>query len=171
MNHPTSMPTTEPAADQRALDEQLGHLRQAISTLSAPASIEAKLASAFGQQQRAAGWQRNVAEWLAPGSAIAVSLAVSVWMLLGTAPVATLNNVTPSKSSLISTDASSPFIALQSLEQIALEPNPRVIETQLPKMMLASLGVSIAPEVAGDTLRAEMLVSAAGQPLAVRLSY
>lgn len=169
MKHDT--PASEPSADQRALNEQLGHLRQEMSTLSAPQTIEANLAKAFRTQERALGWRRDIAEWLAPGGAIAVSLFVGVWMLLGTAPVANLNNATLSKSAFSHSDNNSPFIALQPLEQIALEPNPRVIETQLPKMMLASLGISVSPEVAGDTLRAEMLVSAAGQPLAVRLSY
>ena len=169
MNHHT--PATESPADQRELDEQLGHLRQALSTFTAPQVIEGKLANAFRKRQRTSGWRQSAVEWLAPGGAIAVSLLVGVWLLLGTAPVAHFNNITSSKSAPINIDNNSPFIALQSLEQIALEPNPHVIETQLPKMMLASLGVSISPEVAGDTLRAEMLVSAAGQPLAVRLSY
>ena len=65
-------------------------------------------------------------------------------------------------------NAETPFIALQSLEQIALEPQPRLIETAVPRMWLASYGVPVSPEVAGDSLRAEMLVSANGQPLAMR---
>ena len=169
MNHHT--PATESPAEQRELDEQLGHLRQALSRHTAPQAIEVNLANAFRKRQRPSGWRRPAAEWLAPGGAIAVSLLVGVWLLLGTAPVAHFNNGTSSNVASINVDNNSPFIALQSLEQIALEPNPRVIETLLPKMMLASLGVSISPEDAGDTLRSEMLVSAAGQPLAIRLSY
>jgi hypothetical protein len=36
--------------------------------------------------------------------------------------------------------------------------------------MLGSIGVDVAPEVAGETIRAEMLVSASGQPLALRFT-
>jgi len=38
-------------------------------------------------------------------------------------------------------------------------------------MLLASLGVPVSPDVVGETVKAEMLVSAADQPLALRLSY
>jgi hypothetical protein len=65
-------------------------------------------------------------------------------------------------------DEQSPFIALQSLEQIALEPRARVVQTTVPRMILAAYGVPVSPEVAGETMRAEMLVSANGQPLAMR---
>ena len=65
-------------------------------------------------------------------------------------------------------DDAGPFIALQSLEQIALEPRPRLIEAAIPRMWLAAYGVAVSPELAGDSLRAEMLVSANGQPLAMR---
>ena len=64
--------------------------------------------------------------------------------------------------------ANTPFIALQSLEQIALEPAPHLIETAVARMWLAAFRVAINPEAAGDSMRAEMLVSASGQPLAMR---
>jgi hypothetical protein len=65
-------------------------------------------------------------------------------------------------------DTETPFIALQSLEQIALEPQPHLIKANVPRMMLASYGVPVNPESAGDSVRAEMLVSASGQALAMR---
>jgi hypothetical protein len=45
-----------------------------------------------------------------------------------------------------------------------------MIETEVPRMELASLGVPVTPENAGDSVLAEMLVSADGQPLALRLT-
>jgi hypothetical protein len=156
-------------ADDARLDDELAHLRGQLANFSAPAAIEANLARAFRQQQRVsgAGWRHRFGEWFAPGAAIAASLSFSLWLLLGGAPAGIS---APDTKSLASADRGNPFIALQSLEQIALEPNPRVIETQVPKMMLASFGLPISPDAAGETVRAEMLVSAAGQPLALRLS-
>jgi hypothetical protein len=37
-------------------------------------------------------------------------------------------------------------------------------------MLFASMGMAVSPEMASESVRAEMLVSAAGQPLALRLS-
>jgi hypothetical protein len=61
------------------------------------------------------------------------------------------------------------FIALDSAERIAAEPAPRVVAADVPRTSLAALGVPLTPENAGESVRAEMLVGADGQPLAVRL--
>jgi hypothetical protein len=94
---------------------------------------------------------------------------MSVWMVL--VPMLQLApDVIPSASNMTSgsVETETPFIALQSLEQIALEPRPHLIEANVPRMMLASYGVPVNPESAGDSVRAEMLVSASGQALAMR---
>jgi hypothetical protein len=168
-NTPESSDTNSLSSiDERRLNDEFQHLKTHLMPLAAPPALEDKLLKSFNRQHRSAGWTRNIGEWFAPGTAIAASVAFSVWMLLGTTPSVLMSPVNQAN-----TDASNaaPFIALQSIEQISLEPNPRVIETQVPKMMLASLGVAVSPDVVGETVKAEMLVSAAGQPLALRLSY
>jgi hypothetical protein len=40
----------------------------------------------------------------------------------------------------------------------------------VPRTALAPLGVTVTPENASDTVKAEMLVAADGEPLALRLS-
>jgi hypothetical protein len=67
-------------------------------------------------------------------------------------------------------DGGGPFIALDTLERIEQEPAPRVVETEVPMSSLAALGVPLTPDNAGDAVKAEMLVAADGQPLALRLS-
>jgi hypothetical protein len=168
-NNPNSSSTNALSSiDERRLNDELQHLKTHLMPSSAPPALEDKLLKAFNRKHRSAGWTRNVGEWFAPGTAIAASVAFSVWMLLGTTPSVLMN---PSYQANTNWSNTGPFIALQSIEQISLEPNPRVIETQVPKMMLASLGVPVSPDVVGETVKAEMLVSAAGQPLALRLSY
>ena len=153
-------------SDHPALDRDISILRHEMSALQTPAKIEANLLRNFKRQQKPR-MQQQLAQWLAPGAAIAASVSMAAWMLLVpvTAPIA---SNAPLMASMSAQD--SPFIALQSLEQIALEPNPRVIETQIPKMLLASMGMPVSPDMAGESLRAEMVVSASGQPLAVRFS-
>lgn len=153
--------------DERRLNDEFQHLKTHLMPLSAPTAIEDKLLRALNRQHRSAGWFRNVGEWFAPGTAIAASVVFSVWMLLGTTPSVLMN---PGYQANTNTANVGPFIALQSIEQISLEPNPRVIETQVPKVLLASMGIVIAPDTVGESVRAEMLVSASGQPLALRFS-
>lgn len=153
--------------DERRLNDEFQHLKTHLMPLSAPTAIEDKLLRALNRQHRSAGWFRNVGEWFAPGTAIAASVVFSVWMLLGTTPSVLMN---PGYQANTNTANVGPFIALQSIEQILLEPNPRVIETQVPKVLLASMGIVIAPDTVGESVRAEMLVSASGQPLALRFS-
>jgi hypothetical protein len=45
-----------------------------------------------------------------------------------------------------------------------------MVETEVPRTALAPLGLSVTPENAGESVRAEMLVAADGEPLALRLS-
>ncbi len=153
--------------DFTALDADFDQLRNQLAHVNAPHNVEQQLLRAFAKKHRSQGWWMPLVHWLAPGAAIAASVGMCTWMLLVsvTAPVATIPTL-----SITTKNTDVPFIALQSLEQIALEPNPRLIETQVPKLMFAGMGVAVSPEVAGESLRAEMLISASGQPLALRLS-
>jgi hypothetical protein len=45
-----------------------------------------------------------------------------------------------------------------------------MVQAQVPRTALVSLGVPVTPENAGDSVKAEMLVGANGQPLALRLT-
>jgi hypothetical protein len=71
---------------------------------------------------------------------------------------------------LVSRDGAGLFIALESPERIEQDPAPRMVETEVSRSSLAPLGVPLTPENAGDTVKAEMLLGADGQPLAVRLT-
>jgi hypothetical protein len=62
-----------------------------------------------------------------------------------------------------------PFMALKPLDRIALEPQATVVATEFPREMLAQWGLPVAPERAGEPVRAEMLYSAEGEPLALRI--
>jgi hypothetical protein len=153
--------------EAQQLDAQLDALRRETATLSAPAELQAKLVAAFSRHHAAQAnvrhWREVAGQWFAPGFALAASIGMAAWMLL--LPAAQFGM--PGGGTMARADEP-PFIALQSLEQIALEPKPRLIETTVPRMWLASYGVAVSPEVAGETMRAEMLVSANGQPLAMR---
>jgi hypothetical protein len=146
------------------LDSQLDALRRELGPLDTPTAVHARLNAAFGRHHRRQRFRRLLSQWLAPGIGLAASVGMAAWI--------TLAPLSPSDMDLVPPAAAdeSPFIALQSLERIALEPSPRLIETDMPRTMLASLGVPINPEVAGESVHAQMLVAANGQPLAMRLT-
>lgn len=174
------------------LDRALNHLRVQIGEVTAPPAVEDAVLRAFVNHQstqtnarpnantraspkRRPTWLTAFSQWCAPVAALAASVVMGAWMSLSL--LLPTNHIPPVEI----TDAtlqidntgrnnSAPFFALQSLEQISLEPNPRLIETQIPKMMFTSMGVIVPPEMAAESLRAEILVSAAGQPLALRFS-
>ena len=153
------------------LSDSLAQLRTASATLSAPPRVETVLMKAFIASHKAREvkrrWRAFLAQWLVPGAALAASVGMSAWMVL--APMARPMIEHPLGTALAESGfGDAPFIAFRSLEQIAMEPGPRVIETTVPRMWLASYGVAISPETAGESMRAEMLVAANGQPLAMR---
>jgi hypothetical protein len=153
-----------------ALKRELANLKGEVEKLSTPDGVAQNLMRAFATraahtQRTSRGWFAKISQWLAPGAALAASLGMALWVAIGTIMLPPI-----SERSTLFNDADAPFIALQSLERIALEPSPHLVETVLPRMLLTSYGVTVSPETAGDQVHAQMLVSAAGQPLALRFA-
>jgi hypothetical protein len=142
----------------------LDALRGAMAALETPRGVEKELMAAFGERFPARRWYHALspAQWgMAGGVGSALALAVTVFMLSLHAPL-------PTDNKLAALDQGD-FIALDSMERIEQEPNPRMVQTSVPRTALASLGVPVNPENAGDSVRAEMLIGSDGSPLALRL--
>ncbi|HEY2629318.1 MAG TPA: hypothetical protein VGI57_09325, partial [Usitatibacter sp.] len=103
--------------------------------------------------------------WWMPPLALAATIALASWVVRG--PVTDNQGLV----SLVPTtiDSDPPFLALRPLDNIAKEKGARVVSTEFPRALLADWGLPISPERAGESVRAEMLYSASGEPLAVRL--
>ena len=144
-------------------------LRSALATRNTPAGVEKALMAAFARHYPKKPWYHRLssAQWSMAGGLGSTALVVTVFMLSLHAP---LRIGGTDGTPLVGFDTGAAFIALESLERIEREPEPRMVETELPRSTLASLGIPVTPENAGDTVRAEMLVDADGQPLALRLS-
>lgn len=147
---------------------QLDTLRAEMDKLNAPRGVEKELMQAFARQfPRKRRWYALLPAqaWACAGSFATVAAVVLAFALTAHAP----DPGAPSRP-LVARDHGGLFIALDSLERIESEPNPRLVETEVPRTALAPLGVPLTPENAGQPVRAEMLVAADGQPLALRLS-
>ena len=158
--------TTHPTPDP-LLAAHFGALRAGLAGIDAPRCVEKELMQAFARSfpARRRWYQRlSLPQW---GTAGALCSLTAVAMLLALSPH---RAVTVDGPSLVAIDKGGAFIALDSLERIEQEPDTRVVAAELPRTALAPLGVAVDPADAGATVRAEMLVAADGQPLAVRLS-
>lgn len=144
-------------------------LRREAGKLDAPRGVEKELMQAFAARfPRRRRWYQVLPAraWALAGTLAAACAAVAFAVATlhdpdqrgGNAPVFTR------------TDDGGLFIALDSVERIEREPAPRLVATEVSRTSLATLGVPLTPENAGDSVRAEMLVAADGQPLALRLS-
>lgn len=145
------------------LEDGLAALRRDIAEVHAPAALEAALVARFRQQHR------RIARpdfWWLPPLALAATLAATSWMVR--MPHGTQLPAGAATTPAAESDAG-PFLALRPLERIALEPGTTVVETEFPRALLADWGLPVAPDHAGEPVRAEMLYSADGEPIAVRL--
>ncbi len=143
------------------LDLKLDRLRAELATLAVPDAIETALAERF-RVPRAAPRPRL---WWMPPLALAATIALASWMIRGPLP-------DPSAAGATAQAAAAdpgPFLALRPLERIALEPRTTMVTTEFPRALLADWGLPVSPDRAGEPVRAEMLYSADGEPLAVRL--
>lgn len=142
-------------------------LRSELAGLDAPRCVEKELMQAFTRQfAPPKRWYHalSLPQW---GTAGALCSLTVVAMLLALSPH---QAVSVSGQPLVSIDKGGAFVALDTLERIESEPDAQLVEAELPRTELASLGVAVDPGNALDTVRAEMLVAADGHPLAVRLS-
>ncbi len=151
------------------LDRQLDVYREALLAQNTPSAVEKHVMQAFARQHRRArgGWLGRAGQWFAPAVGLAAGAGMAAWISL--APMSNAGIIVDAPT-VVAGDDATPFIALQPMERITAEPEPRLIETAVPRTMLASLGLPVNPEVAGDSMRAQMLVAADGQPLAMRLT-
>jgi len=145
-------------------------LRAELSRLETPRGVEAELLQAFARLHPPRRRRFHVPGprgWLLAGG---LSGLVAGALALAVALQAPRVEDTPQAHPLVALDESAPFIALDSAERIAAEPAPRMVAADVPRTSLAALGVPLTPENAGESVRAELLVAADGQPLALRLS-
>lgn len=149
------------------LKPRFAALRAELETHSAPPGVEKELMDAFRKRHVRRWYQRlPLGGWgmAGLGSACAAGLVLIV------ALQASRPGTAPGALPVVMRDDGTAFIALESLERIESEPSPQLVEAELSGSALAEAGVPVAPERAGQTVRAEMLVAADGQPLAVRLT-
>ncbi len=142
------------------IDIRLGELRRAMDSVTSPAPLEGALTARFRGAHRA----RRPSLWWMPPLALLATAAVTSWMIR--APVPPMR--APLAATAIEADAG-PFLALKPLERIALEPGTTIVASEFPRALLADWGLPVSPDRAGEPVRAEMLYSADGEPLAVRL--
>jgi hypothetical protein len=144
-------------------------LRDELAAMNAPPGVRKELMAEFAKRHRPRRWYRipPTGRWRIAGGAGSGAAIVLVFMLALHAPSRTAHDAAPPTGR---GDSGAIFIALDSFERIELEPVPRIVEATVPRTALASLGVPVSPENAGDMVHAEMLVGADGHPLALRLA-
>lgn len=143
-------------------------LRGALAARHTPPGVEQELMAAFAQRYPKRRWYQSMsrARWgMAGGLGSAAAVAAALVLSLYAPP-----QVGGGAGQLAGFDSGAAFIALEPLERIRQEPDPRIVETEIARTALAALGVPVTPENAGDQVRAELLIGADGQPLALRLS-
>jgi hypothetical protein len=142
------------------LDLKLDGARRALVQLHAPDELEQTLARQF-RELRPPRMRPRL--WWMPPVALAATVAIVSWMVRTPRPAAV-----PQAAVQNEADAG-PFLALRPLERIALEPGTTLVSTEFPRALLADWGLPVAPDRAAEPVRAEMLYSAEGEPIAVRL--
>ncbi|SFD69534.1 hypothetical protein [Massilia yuzhufengensis] len=150
-----------------ALTPCFAALRSELAGIDTPRCVEKELMQAFTRQfapKRRWYQALSLPQWGTAGALCSLTVVV---LLLARSPH---DAVSVGGQPLVGFDNGGAFVALDSLERIEAEPDAQLLEADVPRTALASLGMPVSPGNAGDTVRAEMLVAADGHPLAVRLS-
>lgn len=162
-------PPLHPAVREARLVERLDALKTALGTVEAPAAQEATLVEAFRERRAQARRAARPRLWWMPPLAMAATVAVVSWMVRNPSALTGADPVIEFTTRPAAGGEPGAFLALKPLERIALEPQATVVATEFPRAHLAQWGLPVSPERAGEPVRAEMLYSAEGEALAVRL--
>jgi hypothetical protein len=159
------MDTRKKAATDR--DPLFDALRAETGRLDAPRGVEKELLQAFAKLHppKRRWYHRLAVRPAALAGGVVAGALVLAFAVRAPHPVEDGR-----AGALVALGGNGVFIALDSAERIAAEPAPRMVAADVPRTSLAALGMPLTPENAGDSVRAEMLVAADGQPLALRLS-
>ena len=147
------------------LDLRFDQVKRELAAHTPPQAIEEALVASFRRQKRRA---KRPGLWWMPPLALAATVAIVNWMVRAPLPAPQLALLAPAPAA---DSDPGPFLALKPLERIALEPGTTVVSTEFPRALLADWGLPVSPDRAGEPVRAEMLYSADGEPLAVRLIH
>ena len=162
------------------VDEVNAQLRPAFAALrrelhrhQAPEELEANLLSAFKQQHPPLPWWRVwIAEPWQWSGVLAMALLV-IMTMLNQSHLTDMNGdrmamAVNAGDQLDALYEDIPFIALDNGESILKQDNMRIVRADVPHTMLASLGIPVNPQTAGDSSKAEMLVGENNEYLALR---
>jgi hypothetical protein len=152
-----------PPGQETLLDLKLDTLRGELAQVHAPDAMERELAARF---RNTTPMERRPRLWWMPPLALAATIALASWILRGPIPAGDDLVTVPARSLDGDNEA---FVALRPLDRIAKEQGVHVVTTEFPRALLADWGLPVSPERAGENVRAEMLYSAQGEPLAVRV--
>ena len=149
-----------------ALDAPFAALRGALQAVDTPDAVEKQLLTTFDRQFPPRRWYHalSLRQWGVAGGVGSTALAAVLALMLSLQAPPPADNLASAAF-----DDDHEFIALESAERIEQEPDARVVQANVPRAALASLGVPVTPQNAGEPVRAEMLVGADGAPLALRL--
>ena len=149
------------------LDRRLAEVNRELLAHKPPIALEGALVAQFRRTHKAAGNRPRL--WWMPPLALAATLAVVSWMVRVPMPASEPKPLPTLAAATTPAQDPGPFLALKPLERIAAEPSTTVVTTEFPRALLADWGLPVSPELAGQPVRAEMLYSAEGEALAVRL--
>ena len=147
------------------IDIRLAALRAEMQAVTAPPALEQALTAQFRRTRPANAPRARPRLWWMPPLALAATVALVSWM------VRTPLDPLPARVATAPAEDPGPFLALKPLERIALEPGTTIVATEFPRALLADWGLPVAPDRAGEPVRAEMLYSPDGEALAVRLIH
>jgi hypothetical protein len=158
---------------ERELKAAKDALKRELEVMHAPSEIEAKLMAAFEQHFPKKKWYQRLmpSQWqLAGGVLASVFAAMIVFHQLDVKQFGGSAQPGAYTSQQAGSNAYEdiPFVAINSGETILQQDSMRIVQAQVPQTVLASMGVSVDPQTAGEYANAEMLVGANDEPLAVR---
>ncbi|WP_342115036.1 hypothetical protein [Pseudoduganella sp. OTU4001] len=156
---------TTPEHDESLLAPSFDALRAASHGLDTPPEVEQALLSTFARQFPKKRWYQRLGrqQW---GVASGILAGAGTLAILAVTLVAPMPERSGQPAFL---DEGGDFIALESRERIEMEAAPQLVEAVLPRTALAGMAGALDPQTAGESVRAQLLIGADGEPLALRL--
>lgn len=144
--------------------------KRVLAQQSPPRHVEAALLRAFERHHAPRPWYRRLtAPALVSGGSLAGASGIAALVVAGLFPSPTIYPEPPAMATMDLMEQG--FLPLVDAQQMKMAARAQLLHAELPRHVLASLGVPLDEDIPDELVRAELMVTDSGEPIAIRVAF
>lgn len=143
--------------------------KRVLAQQSPPEHVEAALLRAFERRHAPPPWYRRLTpQALVSGISLAGVSCIAALMVAGLFQSPTMSPAPPALAMYVMDQG---FLPLVDAQQMKRATHAQLLHAELPRHVLVALGVPLDETIPDELVRAELMVTRSGEPIAIRVAF